>query len=125
MIGIIIGIIFGVIALVALCMYAFPKHNVWASKLSGEAALKEANFREQIAIAEATARLKSAEMNKKAEVIEASAVAESIKVIGDGLAKNENYIKYLWIKNMAETRDQLIYVPTEAGLPILEAGRRA
>jgi len=113
-----------IIGFIGLCMWVFPIYNVWASEKSGEAQLKEANFKEQIAIAEANARLKSAEMNKKAEIVEAEAVAESISTIGDGLKKNQDYLRYLWIKNMAETKDQLIYIPTEGGMPILEAGRR-
>jgi hypothetical protein len=34
------------------------------------------------------------------------------------------YLHYLWIHNLAETRNEVIYIPTEANLPILEAGRR-
>lgn len=123
MVGIVVSSVVGLIAIIAICMYVFPKYGVWAAERSGEAQLKEAQYEEQIAIAEATARLKAAEMNKQAEVIEAQAVAESIKTIGNGINENPDYLRYLWIKNMADTKDQLIYIPTEAGLPILEAGR--
>jgi hypothetical protein len=44
--------------------------------------------------------------------------------IGDSLKGNEAYLRYLWINNSDGNGDkQVIYVPTEAGLPILEAGR--
>jgi hypothetical protein len=71
----------------------------------------------------AEARFQAAEMNKKAEIIEAEAVANSVAVIGNALAENEGYLRWQWIKSMAETENEIIYVPTEANLPILEAGR--
>ena len=111
------------ICIVAICMVVFPIYNVWASKKSGEAKLAEANFAEQVAIAEATARLNSAEMNKKAEIIEAEAVANSIETIGDALVRNEGYLRWQWIKMMDNTDNATIYVPTEANLPVLEATR--
>lgn len=110
--------------LVPLFMWILPVYNVWSSRKSGEAELARANFAEQVAIAEANARLKSAEMNKKAEIIEAKAVAILIEKIGDALQNNEGYLRWQWIKNMSETENEVIYVPTEAGLPILEAGKR-
>ena len=35
----------------------------------------------------------------------------------------EGYLRYLQIQALAETRASLIYVPTEAGLPVTEARR--
>jgi len=113
-----------IIFLIALGMVVFPIYGVWSSKKSGEASLAEANFAEQVAIAKATARLRSAQMNKEAEVIEAEAVANSITTIGERLKANEGYLRWQWIKMMGNTRNSTIYVPTEAGLPILEAGKR-
>lgn len=34
------------------------------------------------------------------------------------------YIQYLWVRQQnANTNNKIIYIPTEAGLPVLEAGR--
>ncbi len=112
-----------ILVLIAVWMFVWPKYNVWRSKKSGEAQLAEANFAEQVAIAEANARLKSATLNKDAELIDAEAVAKSIEVIGDSLEKNASYLRWQWIKEISDTRNQIIYVPTEANLPILEASR--
>ncbi len=111
-------------AIFTLWLFVGPVYEVWASKKRGEASLAEANFAEQVAIAQATARFNAAELNKKAEVVEAEAVSISISKIGDALQKNEGYLRWQWIKNMAETENEVIYIPTEAGLPILEAGKR-
>lgn len=117
-------IVFGIIAMVGLCMYVFPKYTVWQSEKNGMAKLKEANYEEQITIAKASSRLKAAEANKQAEIIEASAVSESIKIIGTALQENSSYLRWQWIKKLDETNNKIIYVPTEANLPILEAQRR-
>jgi hypothetical protein len=35
------------------------------------------------------------------------------------------YIQYLWVKNQENRNEKtVIYIPTEANLPILEAGKR-
>jgi regulator of protease activity HflC (stomatin/prohibitin superfamily) len=122
-----VQLIFGgvgvLIAFVAALMWVLPIYSVWAAKKRGQAELANAHFGEQVAMAEAEARQAAAEANKEAELVEASAVAESIKMIGDSLESNPNYLKWQWIKTLGDTDNDLIYVPTEAGLPIMEAGR--
>ena len=106
-------------------MWGCPQYNVWSSKLSGEAELKKAEWNRQIAIKEAEAKLASSRMLAEAEVERAKGVAEANKIIGESLKNNEEYLRYLWIHNLEEGKgNNVIYVPTEAGLPILEAGKR-
>lgn len=112
------------IALIAVIMWVIPIYSVWASKKRGQAELAQANFAEQVAIAEATARLNSAQKNREAEVIDAMAVADSIGKIGNALKENEGYLRWQWIKSLRDTENEVIYVPTEANLPILEAVRK-
>lgn len=53
-------------------------------------------------------------------------VAEANRIVADGLGGPEGYLRYLHIESLKEARAQgaqVIYVPTEAGLPILEASR--
>ncbi len=124
-----------VFALIGLMFWFFPVYSVWTAKkageadkanatLAGEAMLTKATFQEKIAVAEASARFKAAEENKKAEIVEAEAVAESIKIIGECLAQNESYLRWQWVKKLDDTTNKVIYIPTEAGLPLLEAGKR-
>ena len=56
-----------------------------------------------------------------AEVIRAKGLAASQDIIASTLT--EEYLRYLYIDALAGGDGQIIYVPTEAGLPILEAGR--
>lgn len=58
-----------------------------------------------------------------AEIIRAKGVAEANRIIGDSLKGNESYLRYLWIPNLAENKGNIVYIPTECGLPILEANR--
>mgnify|MGYP001768770696 CR=1 FL=1 len=67
--------------------------------------------------------LQKAKKDAEIEVAKAEGVSKSNQIIGDSLKSNESYLKYLWIRSLKDTKNQVIYVPTEAGLPILEASR--
>jgi len=111
-------------ALIAVGMYGCPKYNVWQKGLEGQAELARAEQNKKIRIAEAQAIKESSESLAQAEIIRARGVAEANKIIGDSLKGNEAYLRYLYINSLADNKSQnLIYIPTEAGLPILEAGR--
>ncbi len=112
----------GVLLLILSLMFLMPQYNVWSAELGGKARLAEAQFSKQVKTEEAKANLESEKLNALAEVERAKGAAESIKIEGGQLT--ENYIKYLWVRNLQTGDKQLIYVPTEAGLPLLEAGRR-
>jgi hypothetical protein len=104
-------------------MAGYAKYNVWSSGLAGEAELKQADWNRQIAVREAEAKKESAIALAQAEVERAKGVAQANKIIGDSLKGNEDYLRYLWIDSLQNTKNQIIYIPTEANLPILEAGR--
>ena len=101
----------------------YSKFNLWSSSLSGQAELRKADWNRQIAVREAQAKKDSSILLAEAEVERAKGVAKANKIIGDSLKGNEEYLRYLWIDSLQQTKDQIIYVPTEAGLPILESGR--
>ena len=115
--------VFGLVVLIGICMWAVPNYSVWQQRLAGEAELARAEQSRKIKVAEAQAFKDSAALLADAEVIRAEGVAKANKIIGDSLHNNEGYLRYLWINNL-EKGNQVIYVPTEAGLPILEAGKR-
>lgn len=101
----------------------YAKYNVWSSSLAGKAELARADYNRQIAVREATAKRDAAVMLAQAEVERAKGVAQANKIIGDSLKDNQDYLRYLWIQNLQNDKNQVIYVPTEANLPILEANR--
>lgn len=100
-------------------MYILPQYGVWSKELSGKAQLKEAEWNRQIAIAEAEAEKESAVLKADAEVLRARGIAEANKVIAGSIT--EEYIKYKFVEGLNDGNTEVIYVPTEANLPILEA----
>lgn len=101
----------------------YARYNLWSSALAGEAELKRAEWNRQITVREAQAKKDASVMLAEAEIERAKGVAQANRIIGDSLKGNEDYLRYLWIDSLQQTKDQIIYVPTEAGLPILEATR--
>lgn len=99
------------------------KYDVWAQGKEGEAELARAESNRQIKTLEAKAQMESSKHLADAEIIRAKGVAEANRIIGDSLKGNESYLRYLWIHGLADGKNQVIYVPTEANLPILEASR--
>lgn len=113
------------IGLIMVIMGTMPLYGVWSKELRGKADLKEAEWSRQIAVEEAKAQKESATLKAEAEIERAKGVAQANDIISDSLKGNEEYLRYLWIDQLSSGQaGQIIYVPTETGLPILEAGKR-
>ena len=110
-------------ALAILIPIGFPQYKVWQQSKEGEAELAKAEQNRQIAIQEAREKEESAMSLANAEVIRAQGVAQANKIIGDSLQNNDAYIHYLWIEALRESNNEVIYIPTEAGIPITESTR--
>jgi predicted aminopeptidase len=105
-------------------LYGCPQYNVYQQRLTGEAELARASYNRQVAVQEAEAKKAAAKDLADAEVIRAEGVAKANLIIGDSLRNNESYLRYLWITDVTNNKaPTVIYVPTEAGIPILEAGK--
>ena len=113
-----------ILLLISTVIYGYPQYKVWQQRLAGQAELARAEQNRKIAIQEAEAKKESARALAEAEVIRAEGVAKANSIIGESLRGNESYLRYLWIQTLNDNPQNVIYVPTEAGLPILEAGKR-
>lgn len=103
----------------------YPPYYAWQQEWEGKAELAKADFSKQVTVQEAKAKFEAATFLANAEVERAKGVAAANKIIGDSLKDNESYLRWLYIEGLKErTGIETIYVPTEAGLPILEAGKR-
>lgn len=111
------------LAFLVLGMSGCPYYNVWQQGLRGEAELKRAEHNRQIRVEEAAAIKESAQLLADAEVIRAGGVKEANDIIAQGLGGPEGYLRYLFIQVLDNGKNQIIYLPTEAGIPILEAAR--
>ncbi len=70
---------------------------------------------------DAETKVTIARAESKAEVERAKGAAEANRIIGESLKGNESYLRYLWITGLKDGNGERIYIPTEAGIPILEA----
>ena len=105
------------------CLVGCPHYKVWYQEKSGQAEFASAESTRRITVLESQAKLDSAKNLANAEIERAKGVAEANRIIGTSLQNNELYLHYLWINNLHEGRNDVIYIPTEAGVPIMEAGR--
>lgn len=100
-----------------------PYYNVWEQEMSGKAEFAKAEQNRKIKIEEAKANLEAEKLNAQAEVERAKGAAEAIKI--ENGAVTPTYIQYLWVRqqNLSGENTKVIYIPTETGLPLLEANR--
>ena len=117
-----ISIGFAIFLATALFLVFFPKYRLYSQDFKGQANLRQQEWEKKILIEQAKAEKESATLYAEAEVERAKGVAAANEIIADSLKGNEAYLRYLWIDQVADG-ENLIYVPTEANLPILEATR--
>jgi regulator of protease activity HflC (stomatin/prohibitin superfamily) len=110
------------------CMYAYPQYQVYSQRMEGEAVLARAESNRQIKVREAQASFDASDLTAKAEIRRAEGVAQANKIIAEGLGGPEGYLRWRYIEMLENTGQKngrdVIYIPTEAGLPVLEAGKR-
>ncbi len=107
---------------VGSCMFVRPRYNVWKQEMEGKAEFAKAEQNRKIKIEEARANLEAEKLNAQAEVERAKGAAKAIQIENGSLTPE--YIQYLWVRQQGSLGDKtVIYIPTEASLPILEAGR--
>lgn len=120
--GVVFGTIIVLIAIIVGLFIAIPYYNVWQQEMSGRAEFAKAEQNRKIKIEEAKANLEAEKLNAQAEIERAKGAAEAIRIENGSLTPA--YIQYLWVRQQANLNDKtVIYVPTEANLPILEANR--
>jgi regulator of protease activity HflC (stomatin/prohibitin superfamily) len=105
------------IVVIAGLMFGLPVYNVWRAGKSGEAKLMQAEQEKQILIETA-----------KAEVEAAKLRAEAIEIVGASAQQYPEYRLQEFMGAFGEALnngeiEQIIYVPTECQIPIMEAAR--
>ena len=111
----IVASVFAFIILACLLMAGCPQYNVYSSRLSGEAALAHAESTKKVLVTQAQAEKDSAQLR-----------ADAIKIVGQAAKDFPEYRQQEFIGAFAEAMqngkiDKIIYVPTEANIPIIEA----
>jgi len=113
----------------ALVLIGLPTYNVYSKQVAGKAAYEQAVQDRRIRVLEAQAALDSAKLTAQAEIERARGTNEANRIMAESLGGPDNYLRWSYIHMLEETAGkqgrEVIYIPTEAGMPILEAGRRA
>jgi regulator of protease activity HflC (stomatin/prohibitin superfamily) len=122
-----IGVIIAVVVVAALMLIGMPTYNVYSKQMQGKAAYEQAVQDRRIRVLEAQAALDSAQLTAQAEIARARGTNEANRIMAESLGGAENYLRWSYINMLQETAGkqgrEVIYIPTEAGMPILEAGR--
>lgn len=114
-----IAIVAVVCCIIAVCMVGCPSYNVWQQEMSGKAEFAKAEQNRRIKIEEAKANLEAEKLNAQAEIERAKGAAEAIRIENGSITST--YIQYLWVRQQNNIPNKVVYIPTEANLPILEA----
>ncbi|MDP2765559.1 MAG: hypothetical protein Q8O54_12070 [Brevundimonas sp.] len=126
-IGSIIGLTIAAIVVLAIVMIGLPTYNVYSKTMQGKAAYEQAVQDRRIRVLEARAALDSAQLTAQAEVARARGTNEANRIMAESLGGPDNYLRWSYINMLQETAGkpgrEVIYIPTEATMPILEASR--
>lgn len=107
----------------AACLTGCPAYQVFYAGIHGRAELNRATYNRQIIVQEAQAKEDAALRLASADTIRAHGIARSNEIIGQSLNKNEAYLRWLWIDEINKNNN-VMYVATELGMPLQEAGKR-
>jgi len=112
-------IAYGILIMVCIAtlMFIIPKYKVWSMEMSGRAKLAEATQSRQIQIEQARGELEASKLR-----------AQAIKIVGEAAKKYPEYRYQEFLGAFGEALnngniEKIIYVPTEANIPVMEAGR--
>lgn len=100
-----------------LLMWGCPQYNVYVQHMHGTAALQRAEQEKRIQIEQAKGEVESAKLR-----------AEAIELVGKAAKEYPEYRTQEFIGAFAHAMEngkieKIIYVPTEANIPIIEARR--
>jgi hypothetical protein len=111
-----------ILSIIVMVMAFYPRYKVWSQEMEGKAEFAKAEQNRRIKIEEAKANLEAEKLNAQAEVERAKGAAQAIKIENGSIT--ETYIKYLWVRQQNDLSNKtVVYIPTEGGLPVLEANR--
>lgn len=96
------------LGLSAAVAFGYPQYKVWEQSKAGEAALAKATQDRQIKVQEA-----------------ASKQAEANRILGESIRQYPESMEQKWVEAIEKTSNQVIYLPTEASVPITESARMA
>jgi regulator of protease activity HflC (stomatin/prohibitin superfamily) len=86
-----------------------------------KAMIEQAKAENESATLQAEAKIKIAKAEAQAEIERSKGVAEANRIVGESLKGNKEYLEYLKIISITTVNGYMVYIPTEAMIPITEA----
>lgn len=109
-----------IMGLVVALLYGIVMMFLWISySYLPQKRLDRAEIEKRILVEQARAERDSAVFEAEGEVNRARGVAEANRIVNSSLTPE--YLRYHYINTLSKNSQDVIYIPTEAGLPILEA----
>lgn len=116
-VGSIVMVTVAVVVLLLAMFVGWPMYRVWQQGLEGQARLARADQERRILVTQAQAEKDAAQLR-----------ADAIKIMGAAAKDFPEYRQQEFMASFGEALregniQQVVYVPTEAGIPVLEANR--
>lgn len=107
----------------------WAKYRLWKVEYTGKTQEIRQSYNGKAILAEAIHARKARVEQAKAELESAEATAEAIRIVGEAAKQYPEYRQQEFYLSLGEALksgriQQVLYLPTEAGLPITEAGHR-
>ncbi|HRO84835.1 MAG TPA: hypothetical protein PK110_08450 [Niabella sp.] len=124
---IVLPLVLVLVFVIFLFMWGMPRYNVWQQEMAGKAEMAKAEQNRRILVEEAKARLEAEKLNAEAEVARARGMAEAMQIENGQLSSIYN--QYLFIRTLEKLADkgnlpQIIYMPSEGLVPVLDMTKR-
>ena len=103
------------------CGAAYKEYQRYQKRADSKNNLWKAQYDKKIQVEDATGKKLAPKHLAQVEVERARGVAEANRIIARSITPE--YLRYFYINTLGHQKGQIIYIPTEAGLPILEATR--
>lgn len=103
------------------CGAGYKSYTRYQKRADSKNNLWKAQYDKKIQVEDATGKKLAAKHLAQVEVERAKGVAEANRIIARSITPE--YLRYFYINTLGHQQGQIIYIPTEAGLPILEANR--
>ena len=132
LVNLVIGVSAGLVLIVGSLFgtaWVYRHYKLWSVEYAGRALEIEKQYKGRAILAEAENARRARVEQARAELEAAEMTAEAIRTVGEAAQKYPEYRQQEFFLALGEALregqiGQIVYLPTEAGLPITEAGKR-
>lgn len=117
--GAIVFVLVAIVGIIFVWKLVTPQLNLYRSNTEKQSVIKEQEAISEAEVFAAEKRVIAAKAEAEARRIEAQGIADAQEIISATLTPE--YLEWRYYEILGTTDNQVIYIPTEASLPITEA----